>query len=230
MNVVAGRVQTEATRKEIFIRSGRTYGTSVLAQFFSDTFVCSCEPSREETGLLVDHVQKVCQGFIGNGLLPRGAIVLGDLMHTEGGILVGQALVEAHKIETSIAKYPRVVVSDDARRFLALRGPSGLFGPTQVRNDPWDGLSYLDLFPTWTPGRRTPYIHDEILDAQAMFEAAVKRDRRDVGPRTGVAGLTVRANRQWMRSYLAEIGREPADDGSVPSPPWHVRRQKSNDA
>ena len=144
--ILPANVQTEAARKRIFERSGFAHGAAIRANFFSNTFVYSCEPSRDDGNVLVDRIQKLCGGLLGNGLLPRGAIVVGDLLHSEDGSIVGRALVEAHRIETSVAKYPRVVVSKEAAPLLVCRRPSGDFGPPQVRTDRSDGLRYLDLF------------------------------------------------------------------------------------
>ena len=46
------------------------------------------------------------------GFLVRGAITVGDLLHTDN-FVVGPALVEAHEIESKAAVYPRIVLSEE---------------------------------------------------------------------------------------------------------------------
>jgi hypothetical protein len=52
------------------------------------------------------------------GCLVRGAISLGPMYH-EGGVLFGEALVEAHELESKFARYPRVILSDRAAEWFA---------------------------------------------------------------------------------------------------------------
>lgn len=67
------------------------------------------------------------------GCLVRGAITCGPLYH-EQGVIVGQALIDAHDIESRTAKHPRVVVTDNVA---TLAG-----GPILFRDD--DGLFCLN--------------------------------------------------------------------------------------
>lgn len=46
------------------------------------------------------------------GMLIRGGATLGHLHH-KGGVVFGPAMVEAYELESSVATYPRVVVSPD---------------------------------------------------------------------------------------------------------------------
>lgn len=45
------------------------------------------------------------------GVLFRGGITIGKLIH-ENGVVMGQALIDAYELETNVAKYPRIVLSD----------------------------------------------------------------------------------------------------------------------
>jgi len=219
VTLMEGNVQTETARKMIFERSGLKYGKTVRVGFFSDTLVCSSEPSRREGTLLLDRLQKFCGGLLGNGFLFRGAVVVGDLMHTDRGIIVGEALVDAHDIEQSIARCPRIIVTEEAAPLLVRQRSANRYGPPQVRTDRSDGLRYLDVYPTWTLGRRPPFVRNQVLRAKRILEAVVGRLPKPRRPHD-VRSLGVRAKYQWMISYLSEIADDPAD-GSIRAPSWY---------
>jgi len=89
--------------------------------------------------LLVAVTDSICYRLLLAGHLTRGAVVRGKLHHDSSHIL-GPALVKAHKIESKIAKYPRIVVDDSARPLLAqLFADEGRL----IRADS-DGLYVLD--------------------------------------------------------------------------------------
>ncbi len=63
------------------------------------------------------------------GFLTRGAIVVGELYHRDN-VILGPALLEAHKIESKEAFYPRIIVSQEVLEELGEldedREPDGL--------------------------------------------------------------------------------------------------------
>jgi hypothetical protein len=78
---------------------------------FSDTAVISCRPNHVAVNVLVSQVQWFCGDLMLAGLYARGSMVRGPLHHHDGTI-VGPALVEAHRLESTVARYPRIVLSD----------------------------------------------------------------------------------------------------------------------
>lgn len=87
-------------------------------------------------------VSQIAELALRQGLLLRGAISLGELFHDED-VVFGEALVHAHHLESTEAKYPRIVVS---KRILSLfpDGPaahSDLFIQDQA-----DGIWHLNYF------------------------------------------------------------------------------------
>jgi hypothetical protein len=81
---------------------------------FSDTVVASCPPNRIAIDLLVGQLQLFSTELMLHGLYTRGALVRGPLVHTDG-VILGPALVDAYELETSVAKYPRILVTDTLR-------------------------------------------------------------------------------------------------------------------
>jgi len=47
-----------------------------------------------------------------DGILIRGGITIGKIIHTETGIVFGQGLIDAYQLESRAAKYPRIILSD----------------------------------------------------------------------------------------------------------------------
>ena len=83
---------------------------------FSDSFVISCPSSDSGSCLLLlkgIYLIKILV-FYNLGMMLRGGIALGKLIHEEGGALFGPAMNEAYYIESELAKYPRVLISEDA--------------------------------------------------------------------------------------------------------------------
>jgi hypothetical protein len=109
-----------------FLKMGQVSGTPVTISNFSDTIVCSCAPTVNEAPWLIRQVQLLCMGLLRFDLYTRGALSLGELAHAEG-MLAGRALTEAHALERDVAKYPRLVISDEVASLLAQIG--GFPGP-----------------------------------------------------------------------------------------------------
>jgi hypothetical protein len=55
------------------------------------------------------------------GMMIRGGIALGGLVHEEGGALFGPAMNEAYHLESKSAVYPRVVISSSAKAHLDVK-------------------------------------------------------------------------------------------------------------
>jgi hypothetical protein len=79
---------------------------------FSDTFALSCANSSESASSLARHAAHMSNKFLGAGFLCRGAIVAGPLIH-EGPVIFGPALVQAHRMESEVAIYPRILVAHE---------------------------------------------------------------------------------------------------------------------
>jgi hypothetical protein len=113
----------------------------VRGSHFSDTFVMSFPPGDAVDVYVVLMVGALCRRLLESGLYTRGAVVRGPLRHTVS-VLYGPAVVDAHILETKVAKYPRVILSPSV---------ADLFESSiGVRTD-FDGLAYLDLVGLYQP-------------------------------------------------------------------------------
>ena len=161
--------------------AGEVFGEDIVEQFseslplkitqFSDSFVISC-PSNNSASctLLLECIYTIkLMFFYDLGMMLRGGIALGQLIHEEGGVLFGPAMNEAYSLESKLAIYPRVVISDNAYNLLnksreghpALKAIFSAFDGHKV----FDLVSIFDC-PLWTvegAGQQLKAIEQDIL-------------------------------------------------------------------
>ncbi len=63
------------------------------------------------TSTLVINLAYIGALLIEKGILFRGGLTIGNIIHNENGTVFGQALIDAYQLETKSAKYPRIVLS-----------------------------------------------------------------------------------------------------------------------
>jgi hypothetical protein len=128
------------------------------------------------------------RNLLEDGHCCRGALVIGDLVHRADSIF-GPALVEAHDIESRVAKYPRIVLSEEAAK---------LCTPTKTvrfRQDR-DSLSYLDYL-SGQEGVTSAFLSK----ARARLDQQLKTQGRE-------NDLDVAAKHGWLRNYLTTVEAE----------------------
>lgn len=154
---------------------------------FSDTAVMSCRPNLAAVTVLVSQVQWFCVDLMLAGIFTRGSIVRG-LLHHQDGTVVGPALVEAHRLESTVALYPRIVLSD-AVAPLIVNLVKGTDKSQRVEMDR-DTLLILDPFATFEdrPVRRI-----RMREAQERAFANQEAHRAD---------LSIRAKMGWLITFL----------------------------
>jgi hypothetical protein len=89
---------------------GKTNVTS-----FSDCIVVSVkveENINEMASTLIVNLAHIGSVLLEEGILFRGGLTIGDIVHTDRGTVFGQGLIDAFMLETRIAKYPRIILSD----------------------------------------------------------------------------------------------------------------------
>lgn len=103
------------------------------------------------------------------GFLIRGGITIGNLYHQDG-VVYGEALVEAHKIESKIAKYPRIIISANLHEHL--------HDDNNDKNHPikedFDGLYYLDYLKNLLGNTREK---DFVLELCSTSIATFRKNR-----------------------------------------------------
>ena len=82
---------------------------------FSDSIFLSV-PVTEEDGIgqLFYRIQRLCTALLIRGFLTRGGVVCG-LVHSGNDVVFGPGLIEAYRLESRVARHPRIVVAKSVR-------------------------------------------------------------------------------------------------------------------
>ena len=177
------------------------FGRTLTASFFSDSILYSCAAEADEAAWLADRVRLTCTMLLSEGLYTRGAIVVGDLHHEADRTMIGRALIDAHEIERDVAKYPRLVVTDEANALLASAGDRAQTMGPFVRTDA-DGLSYLDIFAHMS--------RETLLDAKQRIDEEILRTKGSDATSNPARALNRRAKYGWVRACIERALSETA--------------------
>jgi hypothetical protein len=167
---IAGRVDALAEALTAIGSHHPTLNESDDFQFqtFADSIVMSSAATL--TGLLhIFHsITELNISLLKPGLLTRGAVARGKLYH-DRSVMFGPALLSAYAIETTVAKYPRVVLSREV--YQDFQRVKSAFKIPRVRLAD-DGPPFLDVFAQFAMLNETePTIDflnsEEVLEAQA---------------------------------------------------------------
>ena len=72
------------------------------------------------------------------GILIRGAITFGDIIHEDNGTVFGQGLIDSYLLESNYSKYPRIILSDKLI--------SKLNYPIETKRNRYPYHQYVDRF------------------------------------------------------------------------------------
>ena len=94
--------------------------------FFSDSFVFMMKAEKKNIPHLFLIIRYLQDRLWEKGLCLRGAIVEGDMYWPtkKENIILGPAMIEAYKLESEIAIYPRIVVTEKLFRYIEDNGVS----------------------------------------------------------------------------------------------------------
>lgn len=129
------------------------YNYSLKVTQFSDSIIISFINDNNETLLsLIRTIQELIIKQINNGILCRGAISYGKLIH-ENKVIFGPALNDAYETETKAAIYPRIIL-DKSIIDLGKNGQQSLFKELDSNflifghlSQDSDEKFYIDYFP-----------------------------------------------------------------------------------
>ena len=117
-----------------------SYPTEALRTWAGERYlgaVC-LHPAQRLIALLAAETMKL-------GLLIRGGATVGPLYHT-GGVVVGQAMIEAYELESRVAIYPRIPVSRKLYAQLKSAGVRPAGASRFVFLEDADGITHLNYF------------------------------------------------------------------------------------
>ena len=126
---------------------------------FSDSIVVSVKVDgnvNEMTSTLIVNLAYVGAMLLKKGILFRGGITIGNIIHSESGIVFGQGLIDAYILETKNAKYPRLVLSDKLIKHLNY--------PIETKRDRYPYHHYIERFKDGCVGFHQ-MIHYQVLQS-----------------------------------------------------------------
>lgn len=88
---------------------------------FSDSIILSCPLLQKNQLLIIKNMiralSEIQLTLIRQGFLIRGGITIGNVCHTNKYVF-GEAVIEAYLLESTIANYPRIIVSDKLSKLI----------------------------------------------------------------------------------------------------------------
>ncbi|MBK7884277.1 MAG: hypothetical protein IPJ81_11130 [Chitinophagaceae bacterium] len=107
---------------------------------------------------LIANISYIGSYIIQKGILFRGAITIGNIIHQDNGIILGQGFIDAYNLESKLATFPRIVVSDKLIKELnyPLEAKRNRYPYHQYLTRDKDGcigfnqLKYFEVVQSWT--------------------------------------------------------------------------------
>jgi hypothetical protein len=175
---------------------------------FSDCYVISeVAPAWH----VVAAVQALGIRFLEEGILTRGGVVHGKAYHN-GRVLFGPGIVDAYTLESEVAKYPRIIVTESVRR--AVRGyHEGLWKGQLLKRDT-DGCWFVNLLvpslSSWAPLSELAMERDlqsHLKKVRQSLAEAWERAQGNAGHMSKVWWLIHRFNKAAEAAGLNPISR-----------------------
>lgn len=108
---------------------------------FSDSIVVSVNVEdnvNEMASTLIVNLAYIGTVLLEKGILFRGGLTIGNIIHIDNGTVFGQGLIDAFMLETRSAKYPRIILSDKLLRELNY--------PLETKRNRYPYHQYLDRY------------------------------------------------------------------------------------
>jgi hypothetical protein len=86
--------------------------TDFQAQSISDAVALSTRSTVNGLAMLFDTLERLSLALLHEGYFTRGGVCRGMLNH-DTNMVFGEALVKAYKLESEVAKYPRIMLTKD---------------------------------------------------------------------------------------------------------------------
>ena len=137
-NLKLVEIEEDAQKKGVdsFDIRGKTNSTS-----FSDSIVVSVRVDdnvNEMASTLIVNLAYIGSVLMERGILFRGGLTIGKIIHNDNGTVFGQGLIDAYLLESKSAKYPRIILSDKLIKKLKY--------PLETKRDRYPYHQYINRF------------------------------------------------------------------------------------
>ncbi len=158
------------------------YIKSLQIGMFSDSIVLSCQPEYDYY-LFLDALDIQIKLML-KGIFIRGCVSIGNLFHNDN-LVFGPALIKAYKGETTMAKYPRIIIDETNR-----------YEGTVFCKD-FDGVMFLDFM------RELSDKHwNENLDLDNSVRTIYQHVHNSIN---GQIEFSIQSKFEWLKRVLDEV-------------------------
>lgn len=168
---------------------------------FSDCIAISDEPTEIGSTNVAWRVALLSAWLLNDGILCRGGIAIGRTLHDQTTIL-GEGLVRAYELESGIAIYPRIVLSEEVASMATCWQPLAC-----IQRDT-DGLAFLDPFYMLKKAPRLEDFPHSFSEPAKWDHARFQRVARHISrliaesKQAGASRAGVLAKQQWLLNRL----------------------------
>lgn len=184
------------------------FGDDFKFQTFSDSIIMSEKISTGGLFQIVTAVGDLAIDLLKVGLLMRGGIAKGSLYH-ESNVVFGPAFLEAYRLESSIANYPRIIVSRDV--YADMRADSYYKQRVLLSHD---GPPHLHVLHKFT--KRTAPDGLEHMYARERADAVVCHPRLQALLDASIHEPRYYEKLSWFSRYWNETVDSESDDPILP--------------
>ena len=205
--------------KKVSTASGTKRTISIKSRFFSDTIVFFLKEHKENISHLFLIIRYLQDRLWEKGICLRGAVTKGEMYwpskkYKEGNIIVGPGLIDAYKLESEVAIYPRILVSKQLHKYIETNNvsasPFGEMGQLKhfICQDN-DGMYFLDLL-----NRMIIRATDEALikregafsiqwngDSESNYKCILSSIDTLIGENSDSKNNKIRQKYQWLKTY-----------------------------
>ena len=174
------QIEEDAQKKGVnnFDIRGKTNSTS-----FSDSIVISVKISNNINAMvstLVVNLSYIGAILMEKGILFRGGLTIGNIIHNDNGTVFGQGLIDAFLLETRSAKYPRIILSDKLIKHLKY--------PLEAKRDRYPYHHYLNRFEDGCVGFHQ-MIHYQVIESWSEMTDEKLKANLESARKTIIDGL-----------------------------------------
>lgn len=169
---------------------------------FSDSIVISYPVNKHPSSvfyLLIDiiHIQLE---LMFEGVLLRGGISVGQLCHDDN-IVFGEAMIDAHYLESKCANYPRIILTDkvidvgvENRVYQHSKEEEFEYINSLIKRD-FDGFYFIDFLSQW-----------QELDSPDIYLKGLSRVKEVIENNIlGTSDQNILSKYQWLKSYYTNV-------------------------